>query len=159
MRKKGPCLKFHLLVGFAEDKRCTLLRYLKALWRGKQKAIFTRHSLVKALQAIMMPVNAIYSKHCLDKKIHGKQKSAISFSSLSQIQAVMAPDRRKGSGGKKLSLSQQQGWDSSSWDRAARLSAAGMGSCEAQGPGGDSVPQWKGWMCSQETFAAVRGRI
>lgn len=81
----------------------SILRYLKGLCRGKQKAIFTSHSLVKALQAIMVPVNAIYSKHCLAKKYMGNRNPpSASHLSLSQIQATVPPNRRKGSEGKKL---------------------------------------------------------
>lgn len=123
------------------------LRYLKVLWRGKQKAIFTRHSLVKALQTIMMPVNAICSKHCLDKNYMGNRNPpAASHLFLLKCRLPCLLTGKKGSVQKKFSLIQQQGWDFSCLDTAATWGhlQLGMGNCKAQGPGGDSMPQWRG---------------
>lgn len=59
------------------------LRYLQMLCRGKQKVIFARHTVVKALQTIMILVNIIYSNHCLHKKYMGNRNpSSASFPSL-----------------------------------------------------------------------------
>lgn len=59
------------------------LRYLQMLCRGKQKVIFARHTVVKALQTIMILVNIIYSNHYLHKKYVGNRNpSSASFFSL-----------------------------------------------------------------------------